>query len=157
MFQTLGISALINALIIFFVTRFYNKKDNAKKKEKKEEYAMRSQHEKDHEDIKSFIKSQEYLSSKTNDSLKELTKMMNATDNMMNIFAESLQILIRDRIIQMYNFYYLDNERKFLPIYVRESLDVMHKQYIKLGGNGIVDDFVNKLCSLPTRPEYKED
>lgn len=58
-----------------------------------------------------------------------------------------LQALLRDRIIQAYNVY---QEKGFCPIYARESIDELVKQYHNLGGNGVITDLFEKIKSLPT-------
>jgi hypothetical protein len=64
-----------------------------------------------------------------------------------------VQALLRDRIIQSYNHHC---ERGFCPIYARENLDELAKQYYNLGGNGVVHKLMDLVSSLPTsEPEHK--
>jgi hypothetical protein len=70
-----------------------------------------------------------------------------------------VQALLRDRIIQTYNHYM---DRGYCPIYARENIDGLTKEYYNLHGNGIVHKLVDKLLELPTcKPhesyENKED
>lgn len=155
--QTSGITTVITTLIVFFVTRFYNKKDNNEKITKKKKNEAEDSHQKAHKEISEFIPIEKDKISKIEKEVGDIKLMMDKSDNMMMIFARSLQTLLRDRIIQMYNFYYLDDNKKFLPIYMRESLDDMYKEYKSLGGNGVVENFIEKLYSLPTKPEYDEN
>ena len=61
-----------------------------------------------------------------------------------------MQALLRDRIIQSYNHYW---EKKFCPIYARDNIKNLYKQYHALGGNGTVTDLVKKIDGLPTESE----
>lgn len=59
-----------------------------------------------------------------------------------------MQALLRDRIIQAYNHHF---ERGYCAIHDKDNICNLHKQYHVLGGNGIVDDMVEKISQLPTR------
>jgi len=54
--------------------------------------------------------------------------------------------LLRDRIVQSYYYHW---DKGYMPIYSRDSLDEMFRQYTALGGNGTVKDIVEKLKMLP--------
>ncbi len=58
-----------------------------------------------------------------------------------------VQALLRDRIIQSYNYHM---ELGFCPVYARESIEQMAMQYYNLGGNGVVHQLMDKLEELPT-------
>lgn len=58
-----------------------------------------------------------------------------------------VQALLRDRIIQIYNHY---AEAGYLPIYARENIEALYKQYHALGGNGTITELIEKLHDLPT-------
>lgn len=58
-----------------------------------------------------------------------------------------VQALLRDRIIQSYNHYM---DKGFCPIYARENINALAKEYHNLGGNGIIDNILEKLYALPT-------
>lgn len=62
-----------------------------------------------------------------------------------------VQALLRDRIYQMYTHYM---DKGFFPLYARENVSALFCQYKLLGGNGMIDDLMEKLMSLPT--EYRE-
>ena len=82
-------------------------------------------------------------------SLKEYNKNIDNLKTLTEIISKSEQAVLRDRIIQMYNHYYYD--KLFFPIYARESLEQMFKEYKNLGGNGVVDNLVKSLLSLPVK------
>lgn len=64
-----------------------------------------------------------------------------------------LQALLRDRIIQSYNYYV---EKKYIPIYAVESVASMFEQYRLLGGNGVIENLVQELKDLPhQKPERR--
>jgi hypothetical protein len=60
---------------------------------------------------------------------------------------DGMVALLRSQIIQMYNHYVDKGE---FPIYARETLYGLHKEYKALGGNGAVDDLIEILSELPT-------
>ena len=62
--------------------------------------------------------------------------------------------LLRDRIIGFYNHYW---ELGFCPIYARDNLLSMYKQYHKLGGNGTVTQLVEELQKLPTEKREEDE
>lgn len=41
-------------------------------------------------------------------------------------------------------------EKGYIPIYERENLEHMYDEYKALGGNGVIEDLVEKLRDLPT-------
>lgn len=55
--------------------------------------------------------------------------------------------LLRDRLYQTH-FHYM--EKGFYPIYARENVDSMYKQYKALGGNGTITNLIQELNTLPT-------
>lgn len=133
--SALGIPTILGVTIPFLVTRFYNKKD------KKEE---------NNNEIEEQIKD---LSNFKDDVEKDLESIK----SILIILKKSEQAILRDRIIQAYNHYF--KEKKFMPIYARESLDHMYKEYHNLDGNGIIEDLIEKLYKLPTEPnsDYEEN
>lgn len=69
-----------------------------------------------------------------------------------------LQTLLRDRIIQAYNNYVQD--RGWIPIYAKESIDACYKSYEALGGNGVIDNImqqINELQNYPPKNIGEED
>lgn len=63
---------------------------------------------------------------------------------------EGILAILRDRIIQVYNHY---NEKGYCPIYAKDNVEEMYRQYHLLGGNGTVTGLVEKLRELPTEKE----
>ena len=60
--------------------------------------------------------------------------------------------MLRDRIIQAYNHYV--KEKKWIPIYAKESLLASYESYEALGANGVIDDLMAEINALPN---FKED
>lgn len=60
-----------------------------------------------------------------------------------------VQALLRDRMIQAYNHYYVD--KGYMPIYAKESFENIYNAYHDLGKNGVMDDIDEKVMSLPTK------
>ncbi|WP_443684916.1 hypothetical protein [Phascolarctobacterium succinatutens] len=58
-----------------------------------------------------------------------------------------LQALLRDRIIQAYNHYVQD--KGWIPIYAKESIDACYRSYEALGDNGVIDSLMEQLNELP--------
>ena len=71
---------------------------------------------------------------------------------------KGLQALLRDRIIQAYNHYVQD--RGWIPIYAKESIDACYKSYEALGDNGVIDNLmqqINELQNYPPKNRGEED
>nr|WP_304259652.1 hypothetical protein [Phascolarctobacterium succinatutens] len=69
-----------------------------------------------------------------------------------------LQALLRDRIIQAYNHYVQD--KGWIPIYAKESIDACYKSYEALGDNGVIDNLmqqINELQNYPPKNRGDED
>lgn len=61
-----------------------------------------------------------------------------------------LQSLLRLEIIRSHEKYM---DRKFCPLYAKESLTRAYKSYHKLGGNDVATDLYNELMDLPLEPK----
>lgn len=69
-----------------------------------------------------------------------------------------VQALLRDRIIQAYNHYVQD--RGWIPIYAKESIDACYRSYEALGDNGVIDNLmqqINELQNYPPKNRGEED
>ena len=62
--------------------------------------------------------------------------------------------LLRDRIIQAYNYY---SDKKACPIYARDNILAMYKEYKTLGGNGTITGLVESLMKMPTDKENESE
>lgn len=61
-----------------------------------------------------------------------------------------VQALLRDRIIQAYNHYVQD--KGWIPIYAKESIDACCKSYEALGDNGVIDNLMEQINELQNYP-----
>lgn len=61
-----------------------------------------------------------------------------------------LQALLRDRIIQAYNHYVQD--KGWIPIYAKESIDACYRSYEALGDNGVIDNLMEQINELQNYP-----
>ena len=142
--QILGVSSILSTLIPYLVTRHFNKKD-----EKKDELdAIKDRLAECDEERESLKNDINELREKHQSDFEGIENNLVRINKTLSILTMSEQAILRDRIIQMYNTYYID--KKYMPIYARESLDHMYKEYKALGGNGVIDGLVQKLYSLPT-------
>lgn len=75
-----------------------------------------------------------------------------------NALKAGLQALLRDRIIQAYNHYVQD--KGWIPIYAKESINACYKSYEALGDNGVIDNLmqqINELQNYPPKNRGDED
>lgn len=63
-----------------------------------------------------------------------------------------VQALLRAHMVNMVRHYLALGE---LPLYERDNLSELYKQYKNLGGNGAVESLVQRLMALPTPREEK--
>jgi hypothetical protein len=78
---------------------------------------------------------------------KQVSKVLKKKVCEQDAIKMGVQALLRDRIIQSYN-HCMDKGR--CPIYERENIDCLTKEYYNLGGNGVIHGLVEKLLELPT-------
>ena len=84
---------------------------------------------------------------------RSLTKRTKKNSDENRAFRGGMVALLRDRIIQAYN-YYMD--KGYFPIYARENVTGMHEQYKKLGGNGVITGLITDLMKLPTDKKHAQ-
>ena len=126
-FTLLGVPVIISTVIPFLIKRRFDKKD--KRKDDIEELK---------ESRKEYEKNQ-----------KELLDTVRRMEGRFELYEDSILSLLRERIIQTYN-HYMDKQK--LPIYARESLDRMRKDYDELNKDGAdtIDTLIEQLYKLPT-------
>lgn len=123
----LGVPVIISTVIPFLIKRRFDKKD--KRKDDIEELK---------ESRKEYEKNQ-----------KELLDTVRRMEGRFELYEDSILSLLRERIIQTYN-HYMDKQK--LPIYARESLDRMRRDYDELNKDGVdtIDTLIEQLYKLPT-------
>lgn len=137
---TLGVPAILATVIPLMITRHYDRQD--KRAANNDEHEQRlDTHEEELEVIKSDV--------------IQIKSEISDVKNTLRILEAANQSILRDRIIQMYNVYYID--KGYMPIYARESLDHMFTEYKNLHGNGVVPGLVEAMLSLPTEPGNEEE
>lgn len=71
-----------------------------------------------------------------------------------NALKAGLQALLRDRIIQAYNHYVQD--KGWIPIYAKESLNACFRSYEALGENGVINGLMEQLNDLPNYEPHEK-
>lgn len=67
--------------------------------------------------------------------------------------AEGVQSLLRESIVGNYNKY---KDRKYCPIYAKESIKKVYCAYHNLGGNDVATELYHKLLAMPEEQESEE-
>ena len=88
-----------------------------------------------------------YLFAAYKQKQKELRSAELAHQKETNALKTGLQSLLRDRIIQAYNHYVQD--KGWIPIYAKESINACYRSYEALGENGVINDLMKQLNELP--------
>lgn len=127
--QGFGFPAIFSGLIAILINRYYKNKDTKKDEVEK---AIEKIDQLDHQLI----------------DLSEQTLKLEEMAKSISIFKNAVLAVLRDRIIQMYNYFY--KEKGFMPIHSKESLEDMYKQYELLGGNGLITSLVLQMRGLPS-------
>lgn len=68
--------------------------------------------------------------------------------------CDGVKALLRDRIIQGYNYYY--HGKGACPMYAMDSLQEMYRAYHDLGGNGTISKLMDDIAGLPTEKKGDE-
>lgn len=138
-FNKIGFFGFIFMILGFLIKRYYNKKDM---NEEKENSAEKKITEVEHEISEIYEIKEDY-----DNTFVKYDKALFEIRQTIECYTEAMQALLRDRIIQIHNHYI---EKKYFPIYARESLSRIYDIYKKLKGNGVVDGLVEELMNLPT-------
>ncbi len=77
----------------------------------------------------------------------DLKRVWNSRNKRQDAIQTGLQALLRDRIIQVYNHYV--TEKKWIPIYAKDSIVSCYESYENLGANGVIDDLMAEIKALP--------
>lgn len=64
-----------------------------------------------------------------------------------DLIKMGMMALLRNEIVRAYNEY---THKGYCPIYGKENIESLYKQYHALGGNGTVTDLYEKVIDLPT-------
>ncbi len=63
--------------------------------------------------------------------------------------ADGVQVLLRNQLIEYHDKY---TEKKFCPIYAKESARRAYEAYHELGGNGVITKLYDDIMALPEEP-----
>lgn len=148
--SVIGLPAVISGLTMFFVNRHYRKKDKSEESREK----IRNDISELRKDFESFKEQQHEYHEKIEDKMDDSNETLDKEDNLTKVLSAALLVVIRDRIVQLYDHY---SKKEYMPIYARDSLNKMYEQYHNLGGNGVTEGLVKKLLDLPTDPPKEED
>jgi UDP-glucose 6-dehydrogenase len=83
---------------------------------------------------------------------KKLSGNMTAKFREQEAVKLGVQALLRDRIVQSYNYYM---EKEHCPIYAMDNINALYIQYHALGGNGTITELVERLREMPTEKKIK--
>lgn len=81
-------------------------------------------------------------------------KRIKANDDKTKAVAMGVQALLRDRLIEKYDYY---SDKGYAPIYAKDNFENMWKQYHELGVNGVMDEIHEKFKDLPDKEEKKRE
>lgn len=83
---------------------------------------------------------------------KRLSSQIKAEKAKQSAMQNGICALLRDRIIQAYNYY---NDKGYCPIYARENIYDMYEAYNALVGdeNGTVAQLKTKIDKMPMEPK----
>lgn len=68
--------------------------------------------------------------------------------------ADGVRSLLRENIVANYNKY---SDRRYCPIYAKESLKQVYAAYHNLGGNDVATELYHKLLAMPESLEESEE
>lgn len=77
---------------------------------------------------------------------KTMYKKIKDTQSELVASKYGIRGILRDRIIQMYNYH---SNKGYCPIYELENALSMYKEYKALGGNGTIEGLIQDLQKLP--------
>ena len=133
------------SLITFLLTRFFTVRDEKKKKEADENDKYTKLTEKEEKCDETIRELQ--------GGIKDISTQIENMNSTLSLFSETLKDVLRNDIISMYNRCV---ERGYMPVYERENLDHMSKEYYGLKGNGVIPGLVEKMYELPTEPQEND-
>ena len=143
--QIIGLPAICSGIATMAVSRYYTLKD---KKNKNKDDLSTKVNNTEHE-LGEFKKQQEVKNEMLEERIENLNQSLADLNKLLSNSSNALQALLRDSIINMYNKY---SQEQYMPVYEKESLENLYRQYHNLNGNGVVEHLVEKLYNLPAKP-----
>lgn len=87
----------------------------------------------------------------TKDTLEGILKINMEQNKYIEVLTQASKDVLRQRIMNIYHKY--KGERR-MPIYAREALDELYKDYKSEGGNSYIDKYYKRMCTWET---YEDD
>lgn len=84
---------------------------------------------------------------KQDSEIKEIKELLKELKQQLNILTDSSKDIMRQRIMDIYHRY---KSERILPLYAREALDELYKDYKKENGNSYIDKYYKRMCSWET-------
>lgn len=84
---------------------------------------------------------------------KTLLTRMKAEQKKNEAIADGIQALLRESIVTNYNKY---KQKRYCPIFAKESLKKVYASYAALGGNDVATGLYKELLEMPTEKEDAE-
>jgi len=81
-------------------------------------------------------------------------KKFHKSDKNQKAIKNSVEALLRHAIIQTYNQHV---DKGYIPIHERQNVESLFTEYKILGGNGTINNLVEKLRELPTHEPKEKD
>lgn len=79
---------------------------------------------------------------------QENAELHKKVDKENRAIRKGVQSLLRDRMIQAYEHYYID--LGYCPIHVKDGFNANYEAYHNLGENGVMDEIHREFMTLPT-------
>ena len=77
---------------------------------------------------------------------RQLIKRLSEEQAKNQAISDGVQALLRESIVGNYNKY---QDKKYCPIYAKESLKKAYKAYSALGGNDVATELYRKVLAMP--------
>ena len=85
---------------------------------------------------------EEKVVEKISGSLEQITKLLEAQSDSIEILKQGTKDVLRQKIM---NIYHQHKEQRAFPIHIKEALDELYKDYKKEGGNSYIDKYYNRM------------
>ena len=79
----------------------------------------------------------------TKDVLEEIRQLNIEQSENLKILNQGSKDVLRQKIMTIYHQY---KEKQKMPIFAKESLDELYKDYKAQGGNSYIDKYYNRMC-----------
>lgn len=84
--------------------------------------------------------------------IEEIKELLVQQQQALKTLQQGTKDVLRQKIMDIYHTYKIDRK---IPIYVKEKLDELYKDYKQEGGNSYIDKYYKRMCSWEI--DYSED